>query len=80
MNAYKSITMRFLLEFGLTLCIGCTDYRGTLYDANKELYKHHCEPLLKIARTWTDTMVVYTLRPGDTYHGDPSCYELEKKL
>lgn len=38
-------------------------------------YITRCEPLYKIAQTHTDTMIVHAMRPGDTYHGSPTCYQ-----
>lgn len=39
-------------------------------------YKQYCEPAYKLAQSHTDSMIVHVMRPGDTYHGGPTCLYL----
>lgn len=38
-----------------------------------------CDSLLDVARTWSDTMTVYAMRPGATNLGSPTCFELRPR-
>lgn len=79
-NLFKLLIFIGLIFFPIISCVNEETQERELHEAWRNnytnMFKRSCLPLLKLARTWTDTMVVYIYRPGDTYHGEPSCYEM----
>ena len=82
----KISTAIILIAIGL---VGCTLSKADLSRHAVRLsdYRHdidimwpRCSPLYNMAKTHTDSMIVHTLRPGDTFHDSPTCYELMTEL
>jgi len=83
--------MKYLYSILVILSIvACTDYNSAQNKKFREDQRHYivtssesselfyvrCAPAYALARNHTDSMIVHVLRPGDTYHGDPTCLEI----